>query len=419
MATWVICAGVSQSSELAEYVRSCDEAASVVFERSPVRLRGRMREDLAGACVIVGEGVGGPDPVNLAAAIAADGNASEVFLALDSTSGSMRSRAKRAGISQVITSADFAARPASVHQGQRGTRSGVPGRAAGEEALATVSERREGVPVIVFVSGRGGVGKTTLAALFAASAASWGLDVAALDLDLAFGNLAALCGVSRPGDLAALAGGIASDEALEQAGARAGEHLHVWGPCRAPEYAECIQPLAADIIARLTHGHDLVIVDTPSSWGDAVAGAAQQADRLVIVSDERPGAIPALSRCGSLAVRLGVARTRIGRLMNACDPRRRDESFVARAAVGLECAREVRVLDGGLDLVELLGAGGMAELVASENLPRWAPPMASRPCSRSWGTFPTPKAPGTPLPAEASPGGSLALAEGRASDGRA
>ena len=166
---------------------------------------------------------------------------------------------------------------------------------------------------------------------------------------------------------AALAGGIASDEALEQAGARAGEHLHVWGPCRAPEYAECIQPLAADIIARLTHGHDLVIVDTPSSWGDAVAGAAQQADRLVIVSDERPGAIPALSRCGSLAVRLGVARTRIVRLMNACDPRRRDESFVARAAVGLECAREVRVLDGGLDLVELLGAGGMAELVASEN----------------------------------------------------
>lgn len=367
MATWVICAGVSQSSELGEYVRSCDEAASVVFERSPVRLRGRMREDLAGACVIVGEGAGGPDPVNLAAAIAADGNASEVFLALDSTSGSMRSRAKRAGISQVITSADFAARPASVHQGQRGTRSGVPGRAAGEEALATVSERREGVPVIVFVSGRGGVGKTTLAALFAASAASWGLDVAALDLDLAFGNLAALCGVSRPGDLAALAGGIASDEALEQASVRAGEHLHVWGPCRAPEYAECIQPFAADIIARLTHGHDLVIVDTPSSWGDAVAGAAQQADRLVIVSDERPGAIPALSRCGSLAVRLGVARTRIVRLMNACDPRRRDESFVARAAVGLECAREVRVLDGGLDLVELLGAGGMAELVASEN----------------------------------------------------
>ena len=98
-----------------------------------------------------------------------------------------------------------------------------------------------------------------------------------------------------------------------------------------------------------------------------MAGAAQQADRLVIVSDERPGAIPALSRCGSLAVRLGVARTRIVRLMNACDPRRRDESFVARAAVGLECAREVRVLDGGLDLVELLGAGGMAELVASEN----------------------------------------------------
>lgn len=367
MATWAICAGMQQACELEGYVRSCDGGASVVVERSPARLRARMGEDLAGSCVVVGEGVGGPDPVNLAAAIAADGNASEVFLALDSTSGSMRSRAKRAGVSHVITSADYAARPGQGQSGTQGSPSARSGRAAGEGSLAPVSERREGVPVIVFVSGRGGVGKTTLAALFASAAASWGLDVAALDLDLAFGNLASLCGVSRPGDLASFADGIASDEALEQAGVRAAERLHVWGPCRAPEYAECVQPLAADVIARLTHAHDLVVVDTPSSWGDAVAGAAQQADRLVIVSDERPGAIPALARCGSLAVRLGVARTRIVRLMNACDPRRRDETFVARAAVGLECAREVRVLDGGLDLVELLGAGGAAELASSDN----------------------------------------------------
>lgn len=368
MATWVICAGEAQARQLAAYVRSCDEAASVVVERVPVRLRARLRTDLAGACVIVGEGLEGPDPVNLAAAVAADGNACEVVLALASTSGSMRSRAKRAGVSRVITSADYAARPDSCQsRSQEKGDSAIAGRAAGGEALVAPVARREGVPVIVLVSGRGGVGKTTLAALFASMAASWGVDVAALDLDLAFGNLASLCGVTHPADLAQLAEGSVDDEAVERLGVRAGEHLRVWGPCRAPEYAECVQPLAADLIARLTHAHDLVIVDTPSSWGDAVAGAAQQADRLVIVSDDRPGAIPALARCGSLAVRLGIARTRIVRLMNGCDPRRRDESFVARAAVGLECAREVRVLDGGLDLVELLGAGGMPELLVSEN----------------------------------------------------
>ena len=72
-----------------------------------------------------------------------------------------------------------------------------------------------------------------------------------------------------------------------------------------------------------------------------------------------------------LAVRLGIARTRIVRLMNGCDPKMRDESFVARAAVGLECAREVRVPDGGLEVVELLATGGSSELATLDGaMPR-------------------------------------------------
>ncbi len=49
---------------------------------------------------------------------------------------------------------------------------------------------------MVLVSGRGGVGKSTLSALGGA-AAGWGLDVALLDLDLAFGNLASLLGAQE------------------------------------------------------------------------------------------------------------------------------------------------------------------------------------------------------------------------------
>ncbi len=193
------------------------------------------------------------------------------------------------------------------------------------------------------------------------------MDVACLDLDLSFGNLFSLCGVSRQADLAQAAEGELSDETLESLGVAASEHVHVWGPCRSPEYAEVVHPVVADVIARLTHKHDLVLIDTSASWGDATACAAQMADRLVIVSDERPGAIPALSRCGSLAVRLGIARTRIVRLMNGCDPRMRDATFVARAAVGLECAREIRVPDGGLEVVELMSTGKASELMALDN----------------------------------------------------
>ncbi len=198
-------------------------------------------------------------------------------------------------------------------------------------------------------------------------AAAWGMDVACLDLDLAFGNLFSLCGASRQADLFQAAECDLDDKALEGLGVAAAERVHVWGPCRNPEYAEVVHPLVAEMVARLTHNHDLVLVDTTASWGDATACVAQLADRLVIVSDERPGAIPALSRCGSLAVRLGIARTRIVRLMNGCDPRMRDATFVARAAVGLECAREIRVPDGGLEVVELMSTGKAAELVSLDN----------------------------------------------------
>lgn len=368
MATWTICAGEPWSSRLRDYVRSCDTSAGVVVEPSPARLRERLRGELAGSCVIIGEGVLGPDPVNVAAAVARDGSAAEVMLALESTSGSMRSRARRAGVTRVLTHADLAACLEAGEKLARGDgRVPAAGPAAGRGEGRAPVLRRAGVPVIVLVSGRGGVGKSTLAALFGHIAAGWGLDVALLDLDLAFGNLAILCGAERPGDLVPLVDAPRDGDELERMGVRVAERLGVWGPCRAPEYAEAVQPLAGELIAGLTQAHDLVIVDTSSNWGDAVACAAQMADRLVIVSDERPGAIPALARCGSLAVRLGVARTRIVRLMNGCDPRRRDESFVARAAVGLECAREVRVLDGGLDLVELASAGDCGQLSASDN----------------------------------------------------
>ncbi len=465
MATWVVSCAYELAAPLERYVRACDAQAGVTHVRDGREMRARLRTDLAGAYALVGDGAGGEsglDAVNIAAAVAADGRAAEVVLVTRSGSGSLRSRAKRAGVDRVLDLSELgglfdgcghepafgtgpggarAQGPSAAERdgrwgdaeaaygeapgagcGQRGRgdmgcgqggRSAV-GRAQGErpdsgcgqcghggagcaqdgrgDARLAGSEaqderassatscatglmapqqpkatRREGVPVLAFVSGRGGVGKSTLVALAAHMAAAWGMDVACLDLDLAFGNLFSLCGAQRHVDLAQAADGAASDEALEGLGIAAAEHVHVWGPCKSPEYAEAVQPLAADLVARLTHSHDLVLVDTSASWGDATACAAQLADRLVIVSDERPGAIPALARCGGLAVRLGIARTRIVRLMNGCDPRMRDSSFVARAAVGLECAREIRVPDGGIEVVELMNTGKAADLMALDN----------------------------------------------------
>ena len=392
MPRWVISSGADTALKLEEYARACDAQASVAHVWDAWELRQRLRGDMAGAYALVAEGASGPDAVNVAAAVAVDGRAADVILVMRGASGSLRSRAKRAGVGRVLDMEEVEAacrdarervrtglcvrdargqaaeRPAAEvrHEEAPAARAGVASSLARRESAPAVA-RREGVPVIAFVSGRGGVGKSTLVALAAHMAAAWGMDVAALDLDLAFGNLSALCGAERALDLAQAAEGELDDARLESLGAAAAERVHVWGPCRSPEYAETVQPIAADLVARLTHSHDLVLIDTSASWGDATASAAQLADRLVIVSDERPGAIPALARCGGLAVRLGIARTRIVRLMNGCDPRMRDASFVARAAVGLECAREVRVPDGGIEVTELMSTGKAAELAALDN----------------------------------------------------
>lgn len=379
MAAWSVLAGPDQAHLIGAYLRSLDETADIEVTGDPWTFRERLARE-GGRAAIVGEGYGGPAPINVAAAVVADGWVSDVTLIVAEASGSVRSCAKRAGVTRVLSASELAFRSQSAPAEPKGAppcdgagREASFGGACEDEASGFQPpgwepERKEGVPVMCFVSGRGGVGKSSVCALTAHIAAAWGLRVAVLDLDLAFGNLFSLCGINRPGDIVALAeeGGFTA-ETLARARKDACERVSVWGPCAAPEYAELVQPMAERLIAGLTQSHDLVLIDTSTNWGDAVASAAQAADRLVIVSDERPGAVASLARCGALAQRLGVARTRTVRLMNGCDPRGRDSAFVARAAAGVEGAREIRVADGGDEAVELLASGHAAELAGIDN----------------------------------------------------
>lgn len=470
MGAWLVVAGPERARALEAFLRASDASACVRIEADPWRARELLRGPCAGWGVVVGEGTPGPDAVNLAAGLAAEGQASDVTLVVAHASGSLRSRAKKAGISRVLTADEMAvwsqrgpgakgassgdakgraaegrpaaggapvggrgpvgASPACYRQASGGSRAGngapmradrlqpppatsvqerwrmsqagggaasgggvAPGGAVSGGSVASsgggvasgvaippggtvpsggkvppAPPRREGVPVVCFVSGRGGVGKSTACALAGHIAAGWGMSVALLDLDLAFGNLAALCGVDRVPDLARVAQDEGStSEAIDACGRQLPSGMGIWGPCVTPEHAELVYPHVERIVCRLTQTHDMVLVDTTTNWCDAVACAAQMADRLVIVSDDRPGAVPALVRCGALAVRLGVARTRIVRLMNGCDPRGRDMDFVTRAAQGLECARELRVLDGGDEAMELLAGGHAADLAQVDN----------------------------------------------------
>ena len=64
---------------------------------------------------------------------------------------------------------------------------------------------------------------------------------------------------------------------------------------------------------------------------------------------------------------MGVARTRIVRVINLGDPRTKPNAFEGRAEVGLETARLHRVVDGGIETEELLMAGKVEEVCATSS----------------------------------------------------
>lgn len=220
--------------------------------------------------------------------------------------------------------------------------------------------------MIVFCSGRGGVGKTSLVATCAALAASWGMGTCAVDLDLSCGNLYACLGLREGVDLARLAApGDAACDPTDLLGAPAPAGVRVLGPCALPEDAELAMPRAGELLAAAAAACDVVLVDTSATFTDAVAQAVQLADRVVLVSDGRPGATASTARMAGLAVRLGVERTRLVRLENRASPRARGARPLGAAEPGLEATRTFRVLDGGDEVEDLVAAGEVAELAGS------------------------------------------------------
>lgn len=317
-------------------------------------LRRMVRDSEVGALgVIVGMTSNGVSDVNLAAAIARDGRARVVALVRRGASGSLRSRARNAGIDLVLD-------PTGEECWEAEPPSALPSSPLSADPRSLLGPLESRAPVIALCSGRGGAGKTTIVAGMACAAARWGMRVAAVDLDLSCGNLHSCFGMRPVIDPTSLVGEWGSEG---RALFSASPGVSVTAPCGRPEMSELVMPQAASLVARAAEGADLVLVDTSMTFTDAVAQAAQMCDRLVLVSDGAPGSMAAIARMGGLAVRLGVARTRISRLENRANPHARTDFSLLRAEVGLEAARVFRVFDGGAEVSELIAAGQVASLM--------------------------------------------------------
>ena len=388
-------AGRSGRREVLMALRKISPGSAVVFARSPEELRERFSEEEPGTVgAIVGHTGEGVSAMNLAAAIAHDGVASEVVLVARGASGSLRSRARRAGVSQVFDATVAPSLEQSSHEEREDEPEEVEsssertsGRLAELPQVEMIDEIEEplelpmeaphastqlrpgsAAPILTVASGRGGVGKTTLVALMASAAARWGMNVAVVDLDLSCGNLYTCFGVTKGPDIVRIAPqGTPTPESMGRASVRCNDHIHLWGPCERPEEAELAMPHVATLLSYLSTRYDLVVADTSTTFTDGIAQAVQACDRLLVVHDERAGAVASAARVSSLAVRLGVARTRIVRVVNLGDPRVKPNAFEGRAEVGLETARMHRVIDGGVEAEDLLAAGKVDELASIDS----------------------------------------------------
>lgn len=419
--------------DLMRALRLVAPSAALSFMGSAKELRDAFLDEEPGTVgAVVGLSERGVSDVNLAAAIVRDGRAAQVALVSKGASGSLRSRAARAGITQVIDMQDVpfpsrgpsqglgpstgvarersaraevragrreggrqprrepkalaaASSPAGKHA-QRSTRAtgdveapsadapavggasvdelpDARGRDAGEDEHATHGDAS---PLITFVSGRGGVGKTTLVSTCAVRAASWGMSVAVVDLDLSCGNLFSCFGASHGVDLTRLAQEGMTAERMGRASIRLAKNVLLWGPCERPEDAEVFMPHVGELLGYLRSRFGLVLVDSSTTFNEAVARAAQAADRLVLVSGQEAGALASLARTGALAVRLGVARTRIVRVESSANLKVTPPALLGRAEIGLEGARLFRIADGGDDVRDLMGSGAVASLALEE-----------------------------------------------------
>lgn len=225
-------------------------------------------------------------------------------------------------------------------------------------------------PLVVAISGRGGVGRTTIVASLAVCAARMGLRAAVLDLDLMSGDMPAVLGVSSFKGLDGLVAherdGVLAECDVEATAMRVGPGLTLWGPLAEGERAELFGGPVERLIATLRSVADVIFVDTSCYWGDAVAAAVDVCDRCLIVGSGGETSGSSASRAVTLATRLGVPATRMTSVFNGMGGRGRGEDDALRFEMGASLRSRARIYDGGDAVSGMLSFGKLDALVAGE-----------------------------------------------------
>jgi len=143
--------------------------------------------------------------------------------------------------------------------------------------------------VLAVVSGKGGVGKTSLAVNLAIGLAAAGRRVLLLDADIGLANVDLLLGRRPHGHLGhVLAGRMTLADVVQE-----GPAGIAWipGASQMPALARIGQKRRDAVLRGLSDleaQHDLVVLDAPAGIGPGVLALARQADELVLVTTPEP-----------------------------------------------------------------------------------------------------------------------------------
>ena len=182
--------------------------------------------------------------------------------------------------------------PASRPPAPASLKTAEPPAQAGSAIRRVLRNVRPRARVLVFASGKGGVGKTHLAVNLGIGLAAAGRRVLVVDADLGLANVDLVLGRRPHGDLGhVIEGRMGLVEVVQEgpAGLR-----WIAGASQMPGLAHLSRRARQQVLASLTDleaEHDFLLLDAPAGVGDDVLALVHQADELVLVTTPEPTAV--------------------------------------------------------------------------------------------------------------------------------
>ena len=343
------------------------------------------------------------EPINLAASLKADRSDLHVCLVSSEVCGSLLSRAHNALIDEVLDLGLFVRRYADAKQTLQETPASSDSmgftttcvtdaeRAAGgaitAAAIATapaIDNQPKRVPTLQFpeiqpqpqpvavrtasrafvisvVSGSGGAGKSSVAALCAMIAHTSGHKTLLLDYDLQFGDVDTLVGVENA---------LRIDEALrrpdllERELAREGMLVVLAAPSRLEAAEEVVRQLPT-LLDRLVDAFDVIVANTGACWAEQHAALLERSSAALFLVDQRASSVRACKHALELCARCGIATGPFQFALNRC------AKGAPLTSVDVSCALQgapvFELKDGGRDVEDYLSSGAASELIALRN----------------------------------------------------